>query len=57
MDKEPFVSLEIIEYLKNLFNTRSLLHEDIADANAHLGYMVGVQAVIEHLEALARRDD
>lgn len=57
MDKEPFVSLEIIEYLKNLFNTRSLLNEDIADANAHLGYMVGVQTVIEHLEALARRDD
>lgn len=57
MDKEPFVSLEIIEYLKKLFDTRALLNEDIADANAHLGYMVGVQTVIEHLEALARRDD
>ena len=50
--KVPYVSSEIVEYLKTVFNRNNLLNKEASSAEARLGYMQGCRDVITHLEMI-----
>lgn len=50
--KVPYVSSEIVEYLKTVFNPNNLLNKEASSAEALLGYMRGCRDVITHLEMI-----
>lgn len=58
-DGEPFVPLDIVEYLQREYSLDALLHsnERFFSNDEHLGYMKGVQEVINRLHALSIRKD
>jgi hypothetical protein len=57
--KIPYVSEDLINYLKTIFNPNSLLDHEASTAEALIGYMQGCRDVITHLETLreSRGDD
>ena len=57
-ERLPYVSDEIVTYLKNTYTNRELL--DITkdgSAEQRMGFMLGVQEIIDRLEAIATRED
>lgn len=58
VEKEPFVDKTIIAYLKEVYTTRELLSltKDMSPALS-IGYMQGVQEIINRLEAIATREE
>ena len=50
--KVPYVSSEIVEYLKVVFNPNNLLNKEASSAEALLGYMQGCRDIITHLEMI-----
>lgn len=58
-ERDPFVDKVIIEYLKRTYDLRGLLADtsNLSNSDAAIGYMLGVQEVINRLEALATRED
>lgn len=56
----PFVDKRVVAYLKTIYDTRFLLEivkKENLNADASLGFMLGVQAIIDRLDALSTRDD
>lgn len=56
----PYVSKELCEYLRNRYTFPVVLDEATGEkinANTSLGYMKGVNAVLEFLEALQREQE
>ena len=58
-ERDPFVDKVIIKYLKRTYDLRSLLADtsNLSNSDAAIGYMLGVQEVINRLEVLATRED
>lgn len=59
-DRLPFVDKKIVAYLKEVYDTRFLLEicrNDDRNADAAIGFMQGVQQIIDRLDALSTRDD
>lgn len=56
----PFVDKEIVKYLKEVYDTRFLLEickkEEFEPATS-IGFMRGVQYVIDRLDAISTRED
>lgn len=50
--KIPFVSQEVIEYLKETFNIEYLLEFKMKNNDEHLGFIRGVREVIGRLEVI-----
>lgn len=57
--KVPYVSAEMIDYLKVVFNPDNLLNRQSSSAEALVGYMQGCRDVITHLAMIreAKEDD
>lgn len=57
--KVPYVSQNLIDYLKTVFNPNMLLDRKAHSADALIGYMQGCRDVITHLSTLkeAKEDD
>lgn len=57
--KVPYISAELVEYLKIVFNHNSLLDHQASSAEALVGYMQGCRDIITHLQMLreAKEDD
>ena len=58
-ERDPFIDKTIISYLKRTYTLRSLLSDtsNLSNSDVVIGYMYGVQEVINRLEALATRED
>lgn len=58
-DGEPFVPLDVVNYLEEFYNTQTLLdkRKEFMTADEHLGYMKGVMDIVSHLKSLATRKD
>lgn len=55
IDKIPFVDVRVVNYLKTHYTLNSLLDlTDGEEANFTIGFMNGVQEVINHLDAIVR---
>ena len=56
----PFVDKTLVSYLKCRYDSRFLL-ETVEkkgwNAEKSLGYMLGIEAALDDLEALSRKDD
>lgn len=57
-ERLPFVDKSIIKHLKEVYDNRELLvlTKAVAPAEA-IGFMKGVQEVVNRLEAIATRED
>lgn len=59
-DRLPFVDKSIVRYLKELYDNRYLFelckHEGLTSDTA-LGFMMGVQQVIDRLDAISTKED
>lgn len=56
----PFVDKKVVSYLKEVYDNRFLLEivkKEEMNADAAIGYMRGVQQIIDRLDALSTRDD
>jgi hypothetical protein len=53
----PLVPKGALEYLKQVFSFSELMRKQHANNDEHIGYMKGVQAVLEVVEALANPPD
>ena len=56
----PFVDKRVVKYLKDVYDNRFLLEivkNEKMNADTALGFMQGVQAVVDRLDALSTRDD
>jgi len=56
----PFVDKRVVRYLKEIYDNRFLLeivHKDNRTAESALGFMDGVQMIIDRLDELSTRDD
>ena len=51
-------SKQIVEYLKSVYNLRDTLNMTInEDASLQVGFMYGVQNVIDRLDAIVKRQE
>lgn len=57
--KVPYVSADLVDYLRVVFNPDNLLNHQSSSAEALVGYMQGCRDVITHLQMLreAKEDD
>lgn len=59
-DRLPFVDKKVVSYLKEVYDNRFLLEivkKEEMNADASIGFMQGVQQIIDRLDALSTRDD
>lgn len=52
--KRPYISAEVMEYLRKNFDISYLLAKDVGGESMRLGYIKGVQDVIDSLLACQR---
>lgn len=52
--KRPYISAELMEYLRKNFDISYLLSKDVGSESMRLGYIKGVQDVIDSLLACQR---
>lgn len=52
--KRPYISAEVMEYLRKNFDISYLLVKDVGSESMRLGYIKGVQDVIDSLLACQR---
>lgn len=56
--KVPYIDKRIVEYLKGVYNLRDTLNMTVnEDANLQVGFMYGVQHVIDRLDAIVKRQE
>ena len=56
--KVPYIDKRIVEYLKSVYNLRDTLNMTVnEDANLQVGFMYGVQHVIDRLDAIVKRQE
>lgn len=56
--KIPFVDVRVVNYLKDHYTLDTLLDRtDGEEANFTIGFMNGVQEVINHLDAIVREQE
>lgn len=57
--KVPYVTGELVDYLKVVFNPDNLLNKQTSSAEALVGYMQGCRDVITHLQMIreAKEDE
>lgn len=53
----PLVSRELVSYLKSSYPIEALIARDIQSAEKHLGVIIGITDVINHLEFLLKQQD
>lgn len=52
--QRPYISAEVMEYLRKNFDISYLLAKDVGSESMRLGYIKGVQDVIDSLSACQR---
>ena len=56
--KVPYIDKRIVEYLKGVYNLRDTLNMAVNEnANLQVGFMYGVQHVIDRLDAIVKRQE
>lgn len=56
--KVPYIDKRIVEYLKGVYNLRDTLNMTVnEEANLQVGFMYGVQHVIDRLDAIVKRQE
>lgn len=56
--KVPYIDKRIVEYLKGVYNLRDTLNMTVNEnANLQVGFMYGVQHVIDRLDAIVKRQE
>lgn len=56
--KVPYIDKRIVEYLKGVYNLRDTLNMTVnEDASLQVGFMYGVQHVIDRLDAIVKRQE
>lgn len=57
--KVPYVTADLVDYLKVVFNPDNLLNKQTSSAEALVGYMQGCRDVITHLQMIreAKEDE
>ena len=58
--KIPYVSKELCEYLRNTYNLSNVIYQvmgKVEDSAFALGRMVGINTIIERLEAIAAQQE
>lgn len=58
--KIPYVSKEVCEYLRNNYNLSNVIYQvmgKVEDSAFALGRIVGINTVIEYLEAIAAQQE
>lgn len=56
-DGLPFVPLEVVEYLKDVYDVDYLLTTKVSSSEELVGYIKGVRTVIQSLDALSKRKE
>ncbi len=57
-DELPFVPLDVVDYLKNIYTMSSMISKkDVDNNDEHIGYIKGVNEVIDILDGLATRKE
>lgn len=56
--KVPYIDKRIVEYLKGVYNLRDTLNMTVNEnADLQVGFMYGVQHVIDRLDAIVKRQE
>ena len=57
MDETPFVPKQVVSYLKETYSLQNLVGSKTEDSAQYVGFIRGVYAVINRLEAISKEDD
>lgn len=53
--KEPYVSMELVEYMKGIFDYQQLIRsKQFTSAEEHIGYLKGINDVLVKLESMTK---
>lgn len=56
--KVPYIDKRIVEYLKSVYNLRDILTMTVnEEPKLQVGFMYGVQHVIDRLDAIVKRQE
>ncbi len=59
-DRLPYIDKAVVRYLKDIYDNRYLLEicrKDKLDSSTSIGFMLGVQHIVDRLDAISTRED